>query len=43
MLPLLADGQVRVPISATFALEEAEGAYDAFAAGGKLGKIILLM
>jgi putative PIG3 family NAD(P)H quinone oxidoreductase len=43
VLPLLADGQVRVPIAATYQLQEAEQAYDRFAAGRKLGKIVLLM
>ncbi len=41
VLPLLASGSVRVPIAATFPLPEAEQAYDRFAAGGKLGKIVL--
>ena len=43
VLPLLASGAVRVPIAATYPLEQAEQAYDHFAAGGKLGKIVLLM
>jgi NADPH:quinone reductase-like Zn-dependent oxidoreductase len=42
VLPLLADGRVRVPVSATFPLEQAQAAYDRFAAGGKLGKIVLV-
>jgi putative PIG3 family NAD(P)H quinone oxidoreductase len=41
VLPLLASGQVVVPLSSTFELERAAEAYDAFAAGGKLGKIVL--
>ena len=41
VLPLLASGAVRVPVAATYPLEEAVAAYDAFAAGGKLGKIVL--
>ncbi len=41
VLPLLASGQVRVPIAATYPLAQAVEAYDRFAAGGKLGKIIL--
>jgi hypothetical protein len=32
-----------VPIAATYPLEEAPAAYDRFAAGGKLGKIMLTM
>ena len=42
VLPLLADGRVTVPVHATYPLEQAEEAYDAFAAGGKFGKIVLL-
>ncbi len=42
VLPQLADGRVTVPIAATFPLAEAVAAYDRFAAGGKLGKIVLL-
>ena len=41
VLPLLASGAVRVPIQATFPLEDVAAAYDAFGAGGKLGKIVL--
>jgi NADPH2:quinone reductase len=41
VLPLLASGAVRVPVAATYPLEEAEKAYDHFAGGGKLGKIVL--
>ena len=43
VLPLLADGTVRVPIAATYPLDEAEAAYERFTAGGKLGKIVLEM
>jgi NADPH2:quinone reductase len=42
VLPLLARGAVTVPIAATFPMSDAEAAYDRFAAGGKLGKIVLL-
>ena len=35
-------GRVRVPVWATFPLREAGAAYDRFAAGGKLGKIVLV-
>jgi NADPH:quinone reductase len=42
VLPLLADGSVKVLIAATYPLEEAVKAYDHFAGGGKLGKIVLL-
>jgi NADPH:quinone reductase-like Zn-dependent oxidoreductase len=41
VLPLLAEGRVVVPVHATYPLEHAEQAYDAFAEGGKLGKIVL--
>jgi NADPH:quinone reductase-like Zn-dependent oxidoreductase len=43
VLPLLAEGRVIVPIHATYPLELAQEAYDAFAVGGKFGKIVLLM
>jgi NADPH2:quinone reductase len=42
VLPLLRSGAVRVPVAETFELGDAEAAYDRFAAGGKLGKIVLL-
>jgi NADPH2:quinone reductase len=42
VLPLFDTGALRVPIAATFPLEEAAVAYERFAAGGKLGKIVLL-
>jgi NADPH:quinone reductase-like Zn-dependent oxidoreductase len=42
VLPLLESGEVRVPIAATFPLEQAEAAYDRFAAGAKFGNIVLL-
>jgi NADPH:quinone reductase len=42
VLPLFADAGLRVPVAETFPLEEAERAYERFAAGGKLGKIVLL-
>jgi NADPH:quinone reductase len=43
VLPLLASGALTVPVAATYPLEQAPAAYDRFAAGGKLGKIILTM
>jgi NADPH:quinone reductase-like Zn-dependent oxidoreductase len=43
VLPLLQDGAVDVPVAATYSLDEAEQAYARFEAGGKLGKIVLLM
>jgi NADPH:quinone reductase-like Zn-dependent oxidoreductase len=42
VLSHLAAGRVRVPIAATFPLSDAPAAYDRFAAGGKLGKIVLV-
>jgi NADPH:quinone reductase len=42
VLPLFEDGRLTVPVAATFPLDEAEHAYDRLAAGGKLGKIVLL-
>ena len=41
VLPLLAAGKVRVPVEATFPMAEAASAYARFAAGGKVGKIVL--
>jgi NADPH2:quinone reductase len=43
VLPLLASGAVKVPIAKVYPLQEAETAYDHFAAGGKLGKLVLAM
>jgi len=43
VLPLLAQGVVHVPVAAAYPLEQAEEAYDRFAAGGKLGKIVLVI
>ncbi|MGO9884215.1 MAG: zinc-binding dehydrogenase [Solirubrobacteraceae bacterium] len=41
VLPLLASGAVKVPVAATFPLQDAVAAYERFQAGGKLGKIVL--
>ncbi len=41
VLPLFDTGALRVPIAETFPLAEAAAAYERFAAGGKLGKIVL--
>jgi NADPH:quinone reductase len=43
VLPLFDTGALRVPIAATYPLEEAAVAYERFAAGGKLGKIVLTL
>ena len=41
VLPLLAAGRVIVPVAATFPMVDANAAYARFAAGGKLGKVVL--
>jgi NADPH:quinone reductase len=41
VLPLFDSGRLRVPIAATYPLAEAPAAYERFAQGGKLGKIVL--
>jgi NADPH:quinone reductase-like Zn-dependent oxidoreductase len=41
VLPAWESGQLRVPISATYALDDVEAAYEAFAQPGKLGKFVL--
>jgi NADPH:quinone reductase len=43
VLPLFDAGRLRVPIAETFPLAEAAAAYERFAAGGKLGKLVLTM
>jgi NADPH:quinone reductase len=43
VLPLLASGAVRVPVAATYRLDDVEEAYERFSQGGKLGKIVLVM
>jgi putative PIG3 family NAD(P)H quinone oxidoreductase len=42
VLPLFERGALRVPVAQTFALDDVAAAYDHFAAGSKLGKIILV-
>jgi NADPH:quinone reductase len=42
VLPLFDSGALRVPVADTFPLDEVAKAYERFAAGGKLGKIVLL-
>lgn len=42
VLPLFERGVVRVPVAETFALEDVAAAYERFAAGGKLGKILVV-
>jgi NADPH:quinone reductase-like Zn-dependent oxidoreductase len=43
VLPLFEAGKLRVPIAETFPLERAAEAYERFAEGGKIGKIVLVM
>jgi putative PIG3 family NAD(P)H quinone oxidoreductase len=43
VLPLFESGELHVPVADTFALEDAAAAYERFAAGGKLGKIVLII
>jgi NADPH2:quinone reductase len=43
VLPLFDSGKLSVPIAQTFPLAQAAAAYDSFAAGGKLGKIVLVV
>jgi len=41
VLPLFDSGALRVPVADTFALDDVEAAYERFAGGGKLGKVII--
>ena len=41
VLPLFERGQLQVPVAATFPLDDVAQAYERFAAGAKLGKVIL--
>ena len=43
VLPLVESGAVTVPVADTFPLEEAAAGYDRFAAGGKLGKVVMTL
>jgi NADPH:quinone reductase len=43
VLPALAAGRLRVPVTARYGLEQAQEAYDRFAAGQKLGKVVIAM
>jgi NADPH:quinone reductase-like Zn-dependent oxidoreductase len=40
-LPLLARGELTVPVEEVFPFDQAQEAYDRFAAGGKFGKIVI--
>jgi NADPH2:quinone reductase len=41
VLPLVADGRLRIPIEAEFPLAEVSSAYERFTGGGHLGKIVI--
>ncbi|HWD52450.1 MAG TPA: NAD(P)H-quinone oxidoreductase [Acidimicrobiales bacterium] len=43
VLPRLAAGEIKVPVAATYPMADANAAYERFAAGGKLGKIVLVV
>ena len=43
VLPLVERGEIEVPVAETFPLDRAAEAYERFAAGGKVGKIVLLV
>jgi putative PIG3 family NAD(P)H quinone oxidoreductase len=43
VLPLVEAGRITVPIAETFPLDRVEDAYERFAAGSKLGKVVLLV
>ena len=43
VLPLLRVGRLQVPVAATFDMDHAPEAYNRFAMGGKLGKIVLTL
>jgi NADPH:quinone reductase len=43
VLPLVDSGAVHVPVADTFALDRVEDAYERFSAGGKLGKVVLVV
>ncbi|MEX2268221.1 MAG: zinc-binding dehydrogenase [Acidimicrobiia bacterium] len=42
MLPLLERGAIEVPVAAEIPMSDAAAAYERFAAGAKLGKIVLV-
>jgi len=41
-LPLLREGRLTVPVADTFPMSDADAAYERFARGGKLGKVVLV-
>jgi len=42
LLPALEDGRLRLPVDRTFPMAEAQAAYEHFATGGKVGKVVLV-
>ena len=42
VVPLFADGRITVPLCATYPMSDVTAAYERFAAGSKLGKIVLV-
>jgi NADPH2:quinone reductase len=42
VVPLFRQGRITVPVADTFPMSEAEAAYERFARGSKLGKVVLL-
>jgi NADPH:quinone reductase-like Zn-dependent oxidoreductase len=42
VMPLVVGGRLRVPVADTFPLAQANAAYERFAAGSKLGKVVLV-
>jgi NADPH:quinone reductase-like Zn-dependent oxidoreductase len=42
VIPLLAAGRVAVPVAAAFPLDQVAAAYERFAAGRKVGKVVLV-
>ena len=43
VLPALEDGRLRLPVDRTFPMTESTAAYEHFATGGKVGKVVLLV
>lgn len=41
VLPLVEEGRLKVPVSGSFPLEQANDAYEYFAGGGKFGKVVI--
>jgi putative PIG3 family NAD(P)H quinone oxidoreductase len=41
VLPMFDTGRLRVPVAATYGLDDVTDAYERFTAGGKLGKVVL--